>query len=97
MSRQEVFIKGYKIDHAKLEQNHGRRPDDPDNLRFLPLWKKFPLPYKYLGLGREPDGGVVLVMVFEDAFDRESLERIDIPPLGAVYERVFTQGIWVHH
>ena len=94
MSRPELFIKGYKIEHAKLEQNHGRRQDDSDNMKSPP---KFPLPFKYLGLGRDLDGHLSLVLVIEDAFDRESLERIEIPPIGPDYEGFFTQGIWVYH
>ncbi len=64
-------------------------------LRFLTLWEKFPLPFKYLGNGWEPDGSVALVLVLEDEYDREGLEKTDIPPLTAPYTKIFTPGIWV--
>jgi hypothetical protein len=97
MEYPELFIKGYKIDFTKLEQTYGRRPDDPENTRFLPIWKKFPLPFKYIETGKEVDGHIALVMVLEDGYDRESLEKKEIPPLGGVYAKVFTAGIWVRH
>jgi len=97
MLSRKPFIKGYKIDRVKLEQTYGRRPDDPENTRFLPIWKKFPLPFKYLATGEEPDGHVSLVVVLEDSYDRESLEKKDIPPLGDVYEKVFTAEMWDRH
>jgi hypothetical protein len=49
----EFYIKGYKIDFAKLEQTYGRRPND--RKYFLSIWKKFPLPFKYLETGMEAD------------------------------------------
>jgi len=97
MSDSKVFIKGYKIDRTKLQQIYGSRPDDPENTRFLSIWKHFPLPYKYIENGKESDGQVALVVVLEDGCDRESLERKDMPPLSGVYERVFTPGIWTRH
>ena len=43
----------------------------------------------------EPDGSVALVLVLEDEYDRERLEKMDIPSLTAPYTKVFTPGIWV--
>jgi|ERR1700733_1715377 len=97
MSDLEVFIKGYKIDRTKLQQTYGSRPDDPENTRFLSIWKQFPLPFKYLGNGKEPNGQLALVMVLEDGYDRKSLEKKDLPPLSGVYDGVFTPGIWIRH
>jgi hypothetical protein len=95
MSEPELYIKGYKIDRDKLKAMYGSREDDPENTRFLPIWEKFPLPFKYLGNGMEPDGDNSLVLVLEDAYDRESLENTVIPSLSAPYTKVFTSGIWV--
>jgi len=95
---QEFFyIKGYKVDLAKLTETYGSRPDDPENSRFLAIWEKFPLPFKYLGNGKEPDGHIALVMVIEDGDDRDCLEAKNIPSLGYPYDSVFTPGVWIRH
>jgi hypothetical protein len=73
----------------KIKAKYGTREDDPENARFLAFWEKFPLPFKYLGNGRESGGGVALVLVLEDAYDRESLEQTVIPSLTAPYTDVF--------
>ncbi|KAF8315782.1 uncharacterized protein EI90DRAFT_3159021 [Cantharellus anzutake] len=98
MSDSEVlFIKGYKVDLTKIRETYGTRPEDPDNSRFLAIWEKFPLPFKYLGNGDEPHGHVALVLVLEDGYDKADLEGKEIPALGAPYDSVFTPGIWVSH
>jgi hypothetical protein len=56
------FIKGYKVDGAKLKKTYGRREDDPENTRFLSIWKQFPLDYKYIEAGEAPDGHIALVV-----------------------------------
>ena len=66
-------------------------------MRFLPIWRQFPLDYKYVDAGQEPGGNFVLVVVLADGCDREELERVDIPPLSGPYEKVFTPGIWIRH
>jgi hypothetical protein len=91
------FIKGYKIDYAKLEKTYGNREDDPENIRFMAIWKEFPLPFKYIESGQEPGGHIALVVVLADGYDREELEGFDMPPLSATYEKVFTPGIWIRH
>ena len=90
-----IYIKGYKVDRDKLKAKYGSREDDPENVRFLSIWQKFPLHFKYLGNGRESDGSIALVLVLEDGYDRESLEQAVIPPLTTPYTKVFTPGIWV--
>ena len=90
-----VYIKGYKVDRDKLKATYGSREDDPENTRFLAIWEKFPLDFKYLGNGREPDGNIALVLVLEDGYDRDSLDKTVIPSLTAPYTKVFTPGIWV--
>ena len=95
MSEPEVYIKGYKVDRDKLKATYGSREDDPENTRFLAIWEKFPLDFKYLASGRELDGKVALVLVLEDGYDEESLKKTDIPSLTAPYTKVFTAGIWV--
>jgi hypothetical protein len=91
------FIKGYKVDRTKLERTYGKREDDPENTRFLPIWKQFPLDYEYIEAGEEPDGHIALVVVLADGYDRERLERLEMPCLSGVYEKVFTPGIWTRH
>ncbi|KIL66953.1 hypothetical protein M378DRAFT_159876 [Amanita muscaria Koide BX008] len=95
MSEPKVYIKGYKVDRDKLKAMYGSREDDPENTRFLAIWEKFPLHFKYLGNGREPDENISLVLVLEDGYDREGLENTVIPSLIAPYTKVFTPGIWV--
>ncbi|KAH9044589.1 hypothetical protein EDB85DRAFT_2138116 [Lactarius pseudohatsudake] len=90
-----MFIKGYKIDRVKLEQNFDSRPDDPQNTRFLPLWKHFPHPFKYLATIKEENGDITLVVVLEDGHNRECLEEKEVPLLGGSYEKVFTLGVWI--
>ena len=92
-----LFIKGYKIDHAKLEKTYGKREDDPGNTRFLPIWKQLPLDYKYIESAEESDGHIVLVVVLADRYDREELEALAIPPLSGPYEKVFMLGIWTRY
>ena len=53
--------------------------------------------YKYLELGRDLDGDVALIMVFEEAYNRESLEKTDIPPLAPELAGIFPLGIWIRH
>ena len=91
------FIKGYKVDRAKLEKTYGKRENDPENTRFLSIWKQFPLDYEYIEAGEEPDGHIALVVVVADGYDRERLEGLDMPCLSSVYEKVFTPGIWTRH
>jgi hypothetical protein len=89
------YIKGYKVDRDKLKATFASREDDPEYTRFLGIWQKFPLPFKYLEVGLEPDGNTALVLVLEDEDDREGLEKIDIPSLGEPYTQIFTPAIWV--
>ena len=99
MSEPTVYIKGYKVDRDKIKATYGTREDDPENIRFLAIWEKFPLPFKYLGIGWEPDESVAfaLVLVLEDGYDRQALEKTVIPSLNAPYTKVFTPGIWVRY
>ena len=97
MDSNPFFIKGYKIDHTKLEKTYGKREDDLENTRFCSIWKQFPLDYLYIETGEEPDGHIALVVVLADGYDRERLEGLDMPSLGGAYEKVFTPGIWIRH
>ena len=91
------FIKGYRVNHTKLKKTYGKWENDPENTRFLSIWKQFPLDYEYIDAGEEPDGHIALVVVHADGYDRERLEGLDMPCLSGVYEKVFTPGIWTHH
>ena len=92
-SKMSEYIKGYKVDREKLKARFARREDGPECNRFMGLWQKFPLPFKYLEVGQEPDGKTALVLVLEDDDDRERLEKTDIPSLGESYTQLFTPGI----
>jgi hypothetical protein len=89
------YIKGYKVDRDKRKATYGSREADPENTTFLAIWEKCPLDFKYLGDGKESDGKTALVLVLEDGYDKESLEKTVIPSLTAPYTKVFTAGIWV--
>ena len=82
----QLFIKGYKIDHDKLSKTYGNRKDDPENTRFLSIWKKFPLPYLYLATGKEPGGRGSLVLVMVDGYNKEEVEEKPIPNTSSVYK-----------
>ena len=75
---------------------YGSWEDDLENTRFLAIWEKFPLNFKYLASARELDGKIALVLVLKDGYNEESLKKTDIPSLIAPYTKVFTAGIWVH-
>ena len=51
---------------------YGKRENDPGNMRFLSIWKQFPLDYQYIEAGEEPDGHIALVVVLADGYDRET-------------------------
>ncbi|SRR6266702_3701465 len=87
----ELFIKGYKIDHDKIRSLRHRK-DDPQNVRFLSLWRKFPLPFLYLATGKEPGDHVSLVVVLADGYDREALDRVPMVDLSEPYTKIFLRG-----
>lgn len=92
----EFYIKGYKIDFDKLLNNFPTRPDDPQNLRMMWLWEKFPTEYLYVGSGKEPGGKHSLVIVLAEGSDKEKLEQESMVDLShEPYSKVFTPGIWV--
>lgn len=90
------YIKGYKVDRDKLLNNFPTRPDDPQNLRMMWLWEKFPTEFLYLGSGKEPGGNISLVVVLAGGYDKEKLEQEPMVDLShEPYSKVFTPGIWV--
>jgi hypothetical protein len=89
------YIKGYKVDRDKILNNFPTRPDDPENLRMIWLWKQFPTEFLYLGIGKEPDGKTSLVVVLAEGADKEKLEQETMVDLSEPYTKVFTPGIWV--
>jgi hypothetical protein len=91
-----TFIKGYKIDQAKLSK-HFPRPDDPHNKRFLSIWEYFPYDFLYVGGGEDPQGHIDIVVVLADGPNREDLEKTLMPDLSEPYTKVFTPGIWVRY
>ncbi|KAN0141904.1 hypothetical protein V8E53_000366 [Lactarius tabidus] len=89
------YIKGYKVDRDKLLNNFTPRPKDPQNVRMMWLWKKFPTEFLYLGSGRESGGKTSLVIVLAEGYDKEKLEQEPMVDLSEPYTKVFTSGIWV--
>jgi hypothetical protein len=89
-----LYLKGYKIDRLKILE-FPTLPDDPQNLRYLWLWKEFPLPFLYLAVGRDSVGEKSLVVVMADGHNREEVEQTDVEELTEPYTTVFTPGIWV--
>jgi len=94
MYHEETFIKGYKIDIDKITQRYGTREDDPDNSRFLSIWKAFPHPFLDLGGGLENDH-LCVVVVLAEGLTREELEETPIVTLEEPYTDFFTPGIWI--
>ena len=64
--RNDLYIKGYKVDREKLLNNFTPRASDPENLRMLDIWEKFPTEFLYLAMGNEPDGRISLVIVLSE-------------------------------
>jgi hypothetical protein len=93
----EFYIKGYKADREKLLNNFPTRPDDPENVRFMSLWQKFPTEFLYLASGKEPEGRISLVVVLADGYDKEKLEQVPMVDLSEPYTKNFTPGIWVKY
>jgi hypothetical protein len=91
-----VYIKGYKVDEEKIEQQFGTHEDDPDNTSFIPIWQTFPYPFLCVAGGMEPDGDVSVVVVLAEGLNKEELEQQPMVTLGEPYTRVFTPGIWFH-
>ncbi|KAM6502770.1 hypothetical protein JOM56_002747 [Amanita muscaria] len=98
----QKFLKGFKIDRAKLEEKFGYHPttEDPQNMRYdkriiglLPRTS-----YKYIGAGLEEDDDVCLVVVMADGRDKEELEKMDMPfcekMLAQAAKSVLTPGVW---
>ena len=94
MGGRKFYIKGYKVDRDKFSK-FPTRPNDPENARFLELWKKFPEPFLYLENGLEPDGEINLVIVLADGYNKEEVENVPIVELSEPYTEVFTAGVWV--
>ena len=94
MSGREFYIKGYKLDRDKISK-FPPWPNDPNNTRFLDLWKEFPEPFLYLENGLEPDGEINLVVVLADGYNKEEVEKTPIVELSEPYTEVFTAGVWV--
>ncbi|KAI9432686.1 hypothetical protein H4582DRAFT_2191640 [Lactarius indigo] len=90
--------KAITIDRDKLHANFGSTEEDPENVRFLYLWKHFPSPFLYLAPEKEPEwNDICLVVVLEDGYDRAALEQEPIVELSESYTTVFTPGIWVKY
>ncbi|KAH9010824.1 hypothetical protein EDB84DRAFT_1445504 [Lactarius hengduanensis] len=94
-NRPHFFIKGYKIDLEKLQANFRRSEEDPEYVRFLYLWQKFPAPFLYLATGTEPGQKSNLVVVLADGYDKAKLDKVSVVELSEPYTAVFTKGIWV--
>ena len=95
MLEEDLYIKGYKIDRLKILHNFPTRPDDPQNLRLLWLWKQFPADFLYLATGRDEEGEDNLVVVLADGHNREEVEHTPMVELAEMYFEVFTPGVWV--
>ncbi|KAH9169659.1 hypothetical protein EDB89DRAFT_1908426 [Lactarius sanguifluus] len=93
--RRDFFVKGYKIDQEKLQANFRRSEEDPEYVRFLYLWQKFPAPFLYLATGKEPGEKINLVVVLADGYDKAILDEVSVVELSEPYTTVFTKGIWV--
>ena len=96
--RNDLYIKGYKVDREKLLNNFTPRAWDPENLRMLDIWEKFPTEFLYIAMGNEPDGRISLVIVLAEGYDKEKLEKVSMVDLSREpFSKVFTPGIWVKH
>jgi hypothetical protein len=97
--RPPVFIKGFKIDRAKINKHFKRTENDPTNARLLfgiNNWVPIEA-YKYIGVGIEPDGDFCSVFTLEDGYDKAALERMPMPPCHRKLRAAadfLTPGVW---
>ena len=99
--RRKLFLKGFKVDCRKIKRYSLPTKEDPTNTRYYRLIISL-IPrtaYKYIGAGFEEDGDMCLVVVMEDGWDKEELQKMDMPfyegMLAQAAERVLTPGVWL--
>jgi len=95
MGSGKCYIKGYKVDRVKLLENFIPTREDPENVRYMGLWEKFPVPFLYLASGVEPEGGISLVVVLAEGYNESEVEKKTIVEFSEPYTKVFTMGMWV--
>ncbi|KAF8808180.1 hypothetical protein BYT27DRAFT_7166780 [Phlegmacium glaucopus] len=71
-----VYIKGYELDLDKIRSQFPREDYHPTasnkSIRSVPIINHIPkIAYKYVGCGLDPDGHLHIVLVLEDAYERQ--------------------------
>jgi hypothetical protein len=100
--RKQLFLKGFKIDRKKLLEYCYPTEEDPENTRYygdiigiLPRTS-----YKYIGAGFEEDGEFCLIVVMEDGWDKDELQKMEMPfceeMLVKASKSVLTEGVWLN-
>jgi hypothetical protein len=102
MASQKFYIKGYKLDPEKICQTFSRKPNWPDETWDI-YWYQ-PIveyilegAYRYAGVGLEPNGEVVLVLILDNGYDVVALKKMDVEPpelLPKQVLQVLTPGVW---
>ncbi len=100
---EQLYIKGYKLDDEKIHQCVPREADDvaPDwhfnwyhaILECIPRSA-----YIEIGLGREPSGKYVTVIVLDCRYNKETLEQEPVQTEDIMFqkmaENILTPGVW---
>ena len=103
MDKSRLYIKGFKLDDAKIRGCFARQPQDTE-----PDWEanwyetiidRIPrTAYIEVSAGVEPNGETFLVIVLDQGYDREKLEETPIytedEMLAQAAKHVLTPGIW---
>ena len=95
------FLKGFKIDHKKLETlGYYPTEEDPNNTRYYKrIIHLIPrTSYQYIDAGVEKDGEACLVIVMVDGWDQDELRKMEMPfcekTLVKASKSVLTAGVW---
>jgi hypothetical protein len=100
---EQLYIKGYKLDDEKICQRVLREADDiGPNWQFN--WYHAILEciprsaYIEIGLGREPSGEHVTVIVLDRGYDKKKLEQEPVHTEDKMFqkmaENILTPGVW---
>ncbi len=101
---EQLYIKGYKLDNEKIRQKVPKGPDDTGpNWHFN--WYHAILgciprsAYIEIGLGREPSGRHVTVIVLDRGNDKVELEKEPVQTDDIMIQKfakeILTPGVWL--
>ena len=90
---EEFYIKGCKVDREKLLNNFTPRPDDPENLRFMGLWKEFRQIFYTSQVKKNQKGESVRFRPGGRIRQRKLETGVDGGSLGAVLQNLYSRDL----